>query len=253
METTILKKLGLNQNEITIYLTLLREGKQKARELAKKTSLTRGLVYKALQDLENKQIIIREDNENAVSEFLPIHPNVLKGLVEQKLKNITELKQSLLVELNNFTSLYNLGNNKPGIEFYEGLEGVEKILDDSLTAKETILSFSDTVSIDENVSKINVLYVKKRLHLKISKRILLPNSPKARNSVANKENAYTLYKFLPPKNNPLYSTMQIYDGKISYITYKNGLLTSTLITDKSIYDMHKYSFNSLWEKAMSPF
>ena len=51
METTILEKLGLNKNAVAVYLVLLRDGKQKAREIMKKTSLTRGLVYKALQDL----------------------------------------------------------------------------------------------------------------------------------------------------------------------------------------------------------
>ncbi len=252
MESTILKNLGLNQNEVTVYLTLLREGKQKAREIIKKTSLTRGLLYKALQDLEDKQIIIREDEENAVSEFSAIHPNVLQGLVEQKIKKVIELKQSLSVELGNFTSLYNLGNNKPGMEFYEGVEGLKKVLEDTLkdNPEKIIYTYADSKSIQKEIIEIDKKYIKKRLQQKIRKKILLVDSAPAKKHKKDITDKLTKIRLVKTKGvlPELYSFVQIYNNKVAFVSYENNTIVSTIISNPQLYKLQKFFFKSLWNK-----
>jgi sugar-specific transcriptional regulator TrmB len=128
MEKNILQQLGLTENEALIYETLLQNGKQKASQIQKKTPLKRGLVYKNLENLEKKGLVVREDNNQKVSTFTPIHPNVLKGLAEQQVKQAREAQNLLQNELGSLVSMYNLANNKPGVEFCEGLEGVKKVI-----------------------------------------------------------------------------------------------------------------------------
>ncbi len=250
MEKTILEKLGLTINQVIVYEELLKDGPQKASIISKKTPLKRGLVYKTLEELEQKGLIIREDDKDAVSIFLPIHPNVLKGLAENQLKQAKEAQESLQKELGSLVSMYNIANNKPGVEFYEGIEGVQKVLNDTLKSKTTIYTIIDTETSDKMAGKINTNYVRKRLLKGMSKKILAPDTLISRKIAKKETNDLTTYKFLPgQEGRHLYSTIQIYNKKVAYITYKNGAFASTVISDSSIYNFQQYIFETLWQKA----
>ena len=43
--------------------------------------------------------------------------------------------------------------------------------------------------------------------------------------------------------------MQIYDGKISYISLSEGQMIGTIIEDQAIYKMHKALFDFTWSRA----
>lgn len=258
MESTILENLGLNQNEVTVYLMLLREGKQKARELMQKTSLTRGLVYKALQDLENKQIIIKEDEENAVSEFSAIHPNVLQGLVEQKLKKVSELKQSLSSELGTFTSLYNLGNNKPGVEFYEGINGMKRMYDDilknaSLNKNKKIHSFVKVMNqkIDRATSLMLNSFIEKRIKRRITTRVLAVDDVFGRKLQKQDSTSLRKTKLISADDLPLdflAGEIIISGNKLYFMSFENDVYVAIAISSKSMVQMLFVVFNSLWKK-----
>jgi hypothetical protein len=56
-------------------------------------------------------------------------------------------------------------------------------------------------------------------------------------------------KFIDHKLYPFNSVMQIYDGKISYITLSKTSKIGVIIEDKNIYQMHKSLFEYIWSKA----
>lgn len=255
MEKT-LQNLGLNENEITVYLILLREGKLKAKELTKKTSLSRGLVYKALQDLEDKQIIIREDEENAVSEFSAIHPNVLGGLINQKIEALEMTKKNLSNEMGVFTSLYNLANNKPGVEFYEGIEGMQKMYNEILlnvkTTKE-IYSFVKVMNskIDKDTARMLKGYIEKRTTRKIKTRVIAIESDEARALQKTDKDYLRTTKLVPINSLPL----EFYGGEIIiagtsvyFMSYEKESYVAVAVSSKSMSQMLMFIFNSLWKK-----
>ncbi len=254
MQSTILKNLGLNKNEITVYLVLLREGKQKAREIMSRTSLTRGLTYKALQDLEDKQIIIREDEENTVSEFSAIHPNVLQGLVEQKSKKVEELKQNLSSELGAFTSLYNLGNNKPGIEFYEGLAGIQKMYAEilnSVPTTKTILSFVKVMDqkISKDGSKMLSSYIAERISRGIKTNVLAVDDTFGRTLQKKDSLSLRETKLLAHKKFPLEfpgGELIMTENKLYFMSFENDTRIAIAISSKSMLQMMSFIFHSLW-------
>ena len=126
MENSILAQLGLDSNQILIYTFLLENGPSKASVIAKNTPLKRGLVYKILDELIKMEIITKDDPEGAVSIFTPLHPSTLKSLAESKVRQAQNAQNYLDTELGSLISMYNLANNKPGIEFYEGIEELKK-------------------------------------------------------------------------------------------------------------------------------
>ncbi len=255
MSSIILKDLGLNQNEISVYLLLLREGKQKASELTKRTSLSRGLVYKALQDLEDKQIIIKEDEENAVSEFSAIHPNVLQGLVEQKANTVQNLKQSLVNELGTFTSMYNLANNKPGVEFYEGEEGMQKVYDEiikSTPPNENIISFVKVLDQQLNSKTSSMLnnYINNRIKKNISVRTMAIRDKFGIALQKKDSTSLRITRLVSANKIPLSlpgGEIFTVNNKLYFMSFENNVRIAVVISSNGMTQLFLTLFESLWD------
>ena len=257
METTVLEKLGLNKNAVTVYLVLLREGSLKAREIMKKTSLTRGLVYKALEDLEGKQIIIRRDEKNTVSKFLAIHPNVLKELIEQKVKEVEIVKKNLLNELGVLTSMYNLANNKPGVEFYEGTKGIQKMYDDVLNnitadANKKIYSFVKVMNqkTDQETSAMLNDFIKKRIRRGIKTNVLAINDVFGRALQKADPTSLRKTKLISAQEMSLdflAGEIIISGNKLYFMSFENDVYVAIAISSKSMTQMFTLFFKSLWK------
>lgn len=89
-----LKKLGLNDNEIKIYLALLKGGKTKHSALAKITKINRTTVYHAANELLSKGIIT-EDFSEKTSRLVPLPPRNLEVMVKKEMATLKE-KESLV-------------------------------------------------------------------------------------------------------------------------------------------------------------
>ncbi len=251
METSILQQLNLNESEVITYEELLQSGEQSARQLTLKTPLKRGLIYKTLEDLVKKGLIIKNDETNKVSTFTPIHPNVLKGLAEQQLKQAQEAKENLDNELGSFISMYNLANNKPGVEFYEGIEGLEKVLNDTLTSKTEIYLFlnKNLLQQEKIFRAVNKEYKIKREKLGIKKKIIRVGKPQPTTRTTQSQDI-TSIKYFNHTMTPFNASIQIYDNKITYQKIISDKIISVIIQDEEIYKMNKAIFEYLWEGSI---
>ena len=150
-------------------------------------------------------------------------------------------------------SKYNLILRKPGIKYYEGKEGIKKVLDDSLTSKTEIYTYADLEAIEKYIPKINKKYAKKRKELNIKKRGIVLDTLFTRNFLKNYHKQITDTKLIKQEDAPPFKTiMQIYDNKISYLTLSSESKIGVIIEDPNIYKMHKYLFEYLWKITKSP-
>ncbi len=248
MKNDILQQLGLDNNQILVYEYLLANGSSRASTISKNTPLKRGLVYKVLDELEEIQIIEKNEPEGAVAVFEPLHPSALKGLAESKTRQAQNTQNLLESEIGHLVSMYNLANNKPGIEFYEGVEGIKKVINDTLTSKTTIYTYADAEKVNEYIPKINEEYAKKRDKLDLNKKILLVDSEYTHNFFKTYKTSNLDFRFV--KDVPHFATvMQIYDNKVSYVTLSKEKMIGIVIQDQNIYQMHKALFESMWNNA----
>lgn len=248
--------LGLSQNEAIIYEYLLKNGNSPAADIIKKTPLKRGVIYNALEDLIKKDLVSEhrvssEGKQGAkkISEFSPNHPQKLQEYLENEKRRISEVEKTLKANISTMVSDFNLASGKPGVRFYEGLEGIKKVTEVSLTAKSTIYSYADIEAIEKYVSAINRDYVRKREKLGIKKRGIVIDSPFARNYLKDYYREITDTRFIDHKLFPFNTVMQIYDDKISYITLSEKNKIGILIEDKNICQMHKSLFEFAWSHA----
>lgn len=249
MEQSIFETLGLTQEEWSVYQILLETGPATARKITDKSPLKRGMVYKALDGLIIKKLVDKRDEPGSVAIFSPSHPGRLREILAKKEDYISSARTQLESYLGALTSKFNLFSGKPNVRFFEGKKGMEEVLDDSLYAKEEILTFVDVESIMKYIPKENEVYVQKREKLGIKKRSLVYDTPKNREYAQQYHVAVTDVRYIKsPKESPQ-TVIQIYDGKVSYLTMTPESMVGIIIEDSFIYATQRHLFNLVWEGA----
>jgi sugar-specific transcriptional regulator TrmB len=248
----ILIEAGLSEEQSAIYSALLDKGPLKAGSISSWTGLKRGLVYKVLDQLENMGLISQKGGEGTVAVFSPNHPSRLAEIMEQKEKSFALAKETVSFSLGALSSKFNLLSGKPNIQFYEGKDGVNKVLEDTLNTKGEVLTYADIEIVDKYFKEINEQYVIKREKLNIKKRALIIEndfSKKYFNDLYNKDPKYfsiTNIKIAKTLISEVEGAIQIYENKIGIITISNENLISIIIEDERINKLFKSLFEALY-------
>ena len=96
--TRILKEIGFNDNEVKLYLALIRFGQKPISFLAKKTNLNRGLAYTILHDLVEKGLATKQ-SKGRVQYFSAMEPEQLLAHLESKKKLISTQQELSLIHI----------------------------------------------------------------------------------------------------------------------------------------------------------
>jgi len=249
IEKDLLNQVGLSDKESEIYQILLKLGKVPANKILPETDLKRTTVYSILDDLLAKDIITKDDTHK-ITEFRAKHPYALKEFLEAKVSQIKTAESKLDAVLPDFISLYNTAQNRPGVKFYEGIEGIKKVWWDSLKSKTEIYTLGDLEVLAKKFGNLNKKYFQQRKKINIFKKAITVDSEFNRKFLKTYDTKYTYTKLI--KNFPIdfsSTIMEIYDNKISYTTLVGDLYIGVVINDKSIYNMHKTLFEFIWQQA----
>lgn len=244
--------LGLTEDQSALYATLLNEGPLPASKVALISGVPRTLSYVVLEQLEKQGLVEKSDTKGSAATFSALHPVRLQELAEDRRKQAESAFSSIKTLLPELTSAYNLASGKPGVQFFEGHDGVREALFDSLTSKETIYTYADMETVDGYAGDINEEYVRARLRRKISKKIIMPDTPAARAEMRKGDDELTMLRLLNDQDAPPFHTaIEIYDNKVSYLTFTKEMLTATIIHNPAIYQVHRYLFEYQWKYSLS--
>jgi hypothetical protein len=194
--------------------------------------------------------LVEKQEKAGIATFVAVHPMKLKETIEKQRETAEKALSSLDTALPGLESAYRLASGKPGIQFFEGEAGVARVLNDTLSSTEEIYTYADLQSIETYVHDINQAYMKRRIAHKIPKKIIVPDMPETRVRLASYSQPYTEIRLASAAGiAPFHSAMEIYDNKIGYITFEKGVLTASVIHDVALYRMHRFLFQSLWERS----
>jgi len=244
---------GLSKEQAAVYEVLLKLGASPARSIAravpKETKLSRPMVYKVLEELIELDLATKSNESGKVTKFSPKHPVAITKILDKQKEQIERSKEQFLAASNQLASLFNLSVGKPGVQFYEGEEGVWEVLMDSLRATEEILTYADLEAIDKYIPALNAEYSTLREEQGVKKRGLVVDSSEARKFLKTYYGQVTKTKLIKAKKEEFsfQTIVQIYDNKVSYITLTDDYLVGIIITDHFIANTHKHLFESLWE------
>ncbi len=231
-----LRELGLSDNEISVYLTLLKTGPLTSYELSRKTSLNRGYLYELLKKLHEKGII-SEATEEGKKKYQATNPEQLAALLEFKLENLRKVLPTL-------KKIENISKEETKINVYRGKYCYKTLLNDVIA---TIKEHSEVYifGIDEQeVMELEPLYLKRYLTIiqrkQISEKVIIKKGTKKLSEAKT-----TKYKSLSAD----------YIGKTPYFIYgpKVALLTLSepmnciIIEDKEIAETYRKQFLVFWQ------
>jgi predicted transcriptional regulator len=244
-----LVQAGLKPDQAIIYEVLIKNGPLPAGKIHLKTPIKRGLVYKILDELIELGLVFEKKEIGKSAVFEPAHPLKLKELAEKREEEAKQAQLTIENILPPITSEFNLAVGKPGVQFFEGREGVKTVLANSLQTKTEIYSYADIESIVKYINDINDDYVTKRERLKVKKKGIVLDTPFNRNYLGDYHKTVTDVKLIAQPTPPFESIMQIYDDKVSYITLTPNHMLGIIISDQHIYQLHKWLFEWSWSIA----
>ncbi len=255
MDTSYLdtfQQAGLTHDQAALYGILLSKGALPARKATLEAGVSRTLGYAVLDQLIALGLVQKDEKSSKIALYTPLHPSILQDRIEAQQKASERAGAALKTILPDLASAFNLATGKPGVRFYEGEEGVREVLFDSLNAQEIIYTYADIETVDGYVGDINDEYVRLRLKKGLKKKLLVPDSPAARAEMSRLNTELTDMRLIPNQDAPaLHAAMEIYDGKISYLTFTKDILMGTIISDPAIYALHRFLFEEQWKRALS--
>jgi sugar-specific transcriptional regulator TrmB len=248
-EQPVLNQLGLSAKEAEIYQIMLRHGKTPASKILPETKLKRTTVYSILEDLAKKGII-EKDESGAVIEFRAKHPYALKEYLESQVSQIKTAESKLDAILPDFISFYNSAQNRPGVKFYEGTEGIKKVLADTLkdNPQKEIFTFSDVAGYSQYLKEWNQSYYsKERLKHNIFERVIIPNHSQALEYMKDyKGNEVTDIVFIDNNLFPFSTEINLYNGKVSFVTFSEKEHMGVIVQSEEIFRTLKSVFEFCW-------
>ena len=129
MDKEILKQFGLTNNEVEVYLTLLKKGSISVNEIAEKSGLNRQAVYDALTRLLDKGFV-NYVTKNSKKYFQGIKP-------EKILEYLKEKEERFNLILPDLIKLTKLPREDTFVEFYKGKDVVRTVYRDIIKEFQT--------------------------------------------------------------------------------------------------------------------
>jgi sugar-specific transcriptional regulator TrmB len=235
----VLEQFGLTGRKADVYLAALELGSATVIEIAKKAGIKRTTGYDILMDLEK---------EGLVSETAKGKKRLFIGEDPEKIKRDLSRKEQLFSEiLPQLKSIHNVSGTKPKIRFYEGIEGVKEVYNDTLKYSGEFVAFGS-----EDVVKIlgehwTYDYIKRRVAKEIRVRAILPHTDYLEKEIQGRDQAQLrTTKLIDRKKYPFSIEIDIYGhSKVALLSSKEML--GIIIESTEIYNTLKFIFEILWD------
>ncbi len=235
----ILKDLGLTNNEIEVYITLLSKGEISVNEIGMKSSLHRQVCYDALDRLLEKGFVsyIIKDGKKF---FKALNPEKILDYLEEKKQKFSDIMPQL-------TKMMQVQREETEVDIIKGKNVLRTMLNDAIKTLIEHKDVSCVLGVDEEkyleADKIAIMqYINKLKKYNLKERLLTKESAKTFFKGSQFE-----YRFIPDEFfNP--NSTHIYGNKVSIIIWGRPNY-GIIIKSKQIADSYKKYFMMLWNIA----
>jgi sugar-specific transcriptional regulator TrmB len=218
-------------------------------EIARRMSSNRFTIHSAVEQLIQKGLLC-ETRKGKRRLIVAENPDVLFRLIERRKNEIDQLSGNVEYAAKLLTSLLPEKSWKPGVRFYEGIDGYQRMLDETLGAHGEVLVFSFVPLLSSLVGERNLeAYFRKRGRKGISSRLIFPPCAFAERSEKKSKEYRTEIRYLPKKT-AWSSGIFCWNDCVSFLSYTLNRLTCTIIENKDIADFYRrIIFEMCWAQA----
>lgn len=238
----LLKKAGFLDKEILIYLTILEMGRGVVSEISRKAGVNRTTGYVILDSLATKGLVSVSGKEPKQEYMAEPPDNLAQYMYSQveKQKSISKELEELLPEM---SSLYKKGD-RPRVRFYEGIDGLKQVYEDTLTSTETIVAYATYDDMHKALPNYFPDYYKRRAGKGIFAKGIVPATPLAQERVLENKNEARELILVPADKYMFSPDIEIYDNKVMIASWREKL--GIIIESAEIADAMKKIFELAW-------
>lgn len=236
-----LARMGIVGNLYKVYLAAIELGEVPVASIIERTGLPKATVYDALTRLQQEGLIA-DWNGPGPRRVVAHDPSVLLEQVEAR-------KQMLSDMLPQLRALYHRAKGKPNIRFYEGVEGVEQALWDSITGDGTELLAAFSMAEAMEVPGLDVIdeYMDARVSRNKFMRVLRSRS-RDRADIWHSSHKEMRELRYTPEQTVLAMTFVIYGPRVALMSSKKECY-GLIIESEEYAALMRAMYESLWTQS----
>lgn len=229
MNLGMLQDIGMTPAQAKIYMLLIQKGRLTPPQVATMSNETRTNAYMVLEKLEEQGVVSKLENEKQIT-YQANNPIALDKLTEANRQRLieaeTKVKQAMPILLSYFYSF----TEKPGVRFYQGVDGIKDIYQDILRNRDTLYLVRGQKHESESVLSKTFLnsFITKRVSLGINVVALTPDTPDS-NKDLDQDRAWLMDRTWLPAD--LYDEpveIDIFGSKSAFISFGEELFATVI-------------------------
>jgi sugar-specific transcriptional regulator TrmB len=249
MIETVLRSLQLTSKEIMIFLKALELGSQSATRIARACELPRNTVRSILDGMVKKGIMVKTRRANTQYYATEKKEHIIRALKFKKIRMEEEVDEQIrmLESYGNELSIRHWAKSRPRITFYEGIDGLQKVYEDTLTARTGLKSWASTDDMLKTMPTYFRTYFTRRTKKGIPMRSIHPDTLSARSIMAKNAEELREAALVPVSQFHWTPEIQIYNNKINIASWKEKL--GIIIESEEIAEAMRAIFDMAFESA----
>jgi len=236
-----LEEIGLTKKEAKVYLANLELGEATIQEISRKSGVKRTSIYNLVEDLV-KRGVIETVARGEKRKFVAANPATLKRMVLRRTRAFEDAFPYL-------ETLFSRAKFKPRVRFYEGVEGLKTVLNDTLLEKEPIKAFLDFEKGYKMLGGFIYSYIRDRVKLDITARVIGPANEISQDFKSRDGKSLRETRFIPEDKFPFENEVNIYGNKVSFMTHDEQRPIGVIIESPEIVKTMSSIFDLAWEYA----
>ena len=245
-----LKEAGFAPTEILALKKLVEEDALTLRELAFKTGKSTGVLDQAMKKLLTKGIARREAING--QPHYSIHSlDAIVRWMEQDVKSRHETLDRRHHDFSSFVHSLKMDRNRPDMEHFQELEGIQKAYTKLLESGEELLTTMPVLyrAEDDPLRAFKVEYFRKRQYRKIFQRVIAPDTTLSRRFQSRDPFEYRRTLLVPESECPISFEKTIVDGTIACIDF--AAQTACFLRYPELAKAERAAFESLWARKLA--
>lgn len=247
MKQNLLEQAGLNKNEAQVYQLVLEHGEITPPQVAEITGITRQNAYAVLKSLMQKELVEEIERKKKLA-YKPLPPEAIASYTEKKTREAEMAEKAILSALPEFQSLFNLTSTKPGISYFEGIEGIQKIYEDTLRVGEPIYAFLSPQEVDPRLRIwLDRNYARRRKAANIPAQVIVSQESKYSQYTDEDKDNLRETKIVKSSLFPINIEINIYGNKVAFINFhEKEKLAGFVVEGKLIAEAMRSIFQICW-------
>lgn len=240
-----LNSLGFSKREVAVYLAIVELGNGTVAQISRKAGINRTTGYDILDSLANEGLV-RISGKEPKQEYVVESPESIHTMLERRLEETKSQIEAAREFVPKLKSMQKVGD-RPQIRFYEGIEGLKQVYEDTLTARGPMVAVAAYEDMHATLGDYFPSYYQRRAKKGIFVRGIVPATPASVERKSHDKEEARDIALVPKEQFDITPDIEIYDNKVTIASWREKL--GIIIESQEIANAMKYIFELAFAEA----